>query len=50
VRAAVAWAAERGASGVVLHASADGRALYERLGFEATNEMRYAADLQTRTT
>jgi GNAT superfamily N-acetyltransferase len=50
VRAAVAWAAERGASGVVLHAAAEGRALYERLGFEATNEMRYAADLQTRTT
>ena len=26
---------------IVLHASADGRALYESLGFVATNEMRY---------
>jgi len=25
---------------VVLHASQDGRALYERLGFSPTNEMR----------
>lgn len=49
VRAAVAWAGERGVSGLVLHASAEGRALYERLGFEATNEMRYAADLPSAT-
>ncbi len=27
---------------IVLHASAEGRTLYESLGFEATNEMRYA--------
>jgi len=31
----------RGIHNVVLHASAEGRALYERLGFRQTNEMRY---------
>jgi GNAT superfamily N-acetyltransferase len=41
VRAVLAWAEARGVSGVVLHASADGRALYERLGFGPTNEMRF---------
>lgn len=30
---------------VVLHAAPDGRALYESLGFKATNEMRYAGDI-----
>lgn len=30
---------------VVLHASAEGRPLYEVLGFEATNEMRYTGPL-----
>jgi GNAT superfamily N-acetyltransferase len=30
----------RGLRGVNLHASAEGRPLYEKLGFEATNEMR----------
>ena len=29
----------------VLHASAEGRALYERLGFVATNEMRFSGSL-----
>jgi len=32
---------ERGVNNVVLHASADGRPLYEKLGFRQTNEMRY---------
>jgi GNAT superfamily N-acetyltransferase len=32
-------------SSIVLHASRDGRALYESLGFVPTNEMRYAGDL-----
>jgi hypothetical protein len=31
------------------HASANGRALYERLGFVATNEMRFAGDSPLRT-
>lgn len=33
----------RGIRRVVLHASADGRRLYERLGFLQTNEMRLEA-------
>jgi GNAT superfamily N-acetyltransferase len=41
VRAALDWADARGVSGVVLHASDAGRALYERLGFLPTNEMAY---------
>jgi GNAT superfamily N-acetyltransferase len=35
------WARVRGLVRVVLHASASGRPLYEKLGFVATNEMRY---------
>lgn len=30
---------------VILHASDDGRALYEQLGFRATNEMRIVLDV-----
>ncbi|HET7232856.1 MAG TPA: GNAT family N-acetyltransferase [Longimicrobium sp.] len=41
----LAWAREQGVGGVVLHASAEGRPLYEHLGFVATNEMRYAGEL-----
>jgi ribosomal protein S18 acetylase RimI-like enzyme len=33
--------AERGIRRIVLHASPDGRRLYERLGFVRTNEMRF---------
>jgi ribosomal protein S18 acetylase RimI-like enzyme len=33
--------AERGIRRIVLHASPDGRRLYERLGFVQTNEMRF---------
>jgi ribosomal protein S18 acetylase RimI-like enzyme len=33
--------AERGIRRIVLHASPDGRRLYERLGFAQTNEMRF---------
>ncbi len=36
----VEWLKQRGFRGVNLHASAEGRPLYEKLGFEATNEMR----------
>jgi GNAT superfamily N-acetyltransferase len=34
------WAEAHGVKSVVLHASDDGRALYEKLGFAPTNEMR----------
>lgn len=39
---ALAWARDEGLASVVLHASPAGRPLYERLGFVATNEMRFA--------
>ena len=42
MRALLAWAETRGLSSVILHASDDGRPLYERLGFVGTNEMRWA--------
>jgi GNAT superfamily N-acetyltransferase len=37
------WSVARGFDGVVLHASDDGRPLYESLGFVPTNEMRWGA-------
>jgi ribosomal protein S18 acetylase RimI-like enzyme len=40
MRAVLEALAARGISRVVLHASDDGRRLYERLGFVPTNEMR----------
>ena len=39
------WARTHGVAHLVLHASPDGRALYERLGFVSTNEMRYTGAL-----
>lgn len=36
----LAWVKEQGLRAVNLHASKQGRKLYEKLGFEATNEMR----------
>jgi len=39
------WARAQRIDSLVLHASADGRALYEQLGFAQTNEMRYEDDL-----
>jgi len=36
-----AWARTNGITSLVLHASAEGRRLYERLGFTQTNEMKY---------
>jgi GNAT superfamily N-acetyltransferase len=42
MRHLLAWCRTRGLVRVVLHASASGRPLYEKLGFVATNEMRYS--------
>jgi len=36
----IAWCRREGFAGVTLHASDDGRHLYESLGFELSNEMR----------
>ncbi len=41
MRELMAWARENAVASLVLHASPEGRRLYERLGFEQTNEMRY---------
>jgi GNAT superfamily N-acetyltransferase len=41
MRAVMQWATERGHDRVVLHASDEGRKLYESLGFGPTNEMRW---------
>jgi GNAT superfamily N-acetyltransferase len=38
------WIKQQGLHGVNLHASEEGRSLYEKLGFEATNEMRLRFD------
>ena len=40
VAAILAWCRANGVRRVCLHASPDGRALYEQLGFRPTNEMR----------
>jgi GNAT superfamily N-acetyltransferase len=39
------WTRAHGIESVVLHASADGRPLYEQLGFVPTNEMRYQGEV-----
>jgi GNAT superfamily N-acetyltransferase len=39
MKTAMEWCAREGVETVILHASDQGRPLYERLGFEATNEM-----------
>lgn len=40
MEAIIAWCRERGLRSVTLHASEQGRLLYARMGFTATNEMR----------
>lgn len=40
IQTMIDWCRQEGFSRVTLHASDDGRALYESLGFEASNEMR----------
>ena len=44
LRELLRWCRASGIESLVLHASADGRPLYEKLGFTPTNEMRYARD------
>jgi GNAT superfamily N-acetyltransferase len=46
--AMIAWCRANGFSSVALHASEDGRPLYEKLGFKPTDEMRL--DLRTAAT
>lgn len=38
------WARDQKLDELILHSSGEGRALYERLGFVATTEMRFAGD------
>jgi GNAT superfamily N-acetyltransferase len=40
MQTAMAWCRDNGIGCVILHASKEGRALYESLGFQPTNEMR----------
>jgi GNAT superfamily N-acetyltransferase len=40
MQAMIAWCRENGFANVGLHASDEGRPLYEQLGFKSTNEMR----------
>ena len=42
---ALEWCRANRVRAVILHASDDGRPLYESLGFEPTNEMRISLDL-----
>ncbi len=45
MRHVLAWARSAGLETLVLHASAEGQRLYERLSFVPTNEMRYTDGL-----
>lgn len=45
MREVLVWARRERLDRLVLHASDAGRPLYERLGFTATNEMRFTGDL-----
>jgi GNAT superfamily N-acetyltransferase len=46
MRHVLEWAARSNLDTLVLHASGEGRSLYDRLGFVPTNEMRYARALR----
>ena len=48
MRRVIDWARNNGMARLVLHASSDGRPLYERLGFEQTNEMNFTGELPGR--
>jgi GNAT superfamily N-acetyltransferase len=41
IKRIIDWTREQGIDSLVLHASEEGRALYQRLGFIATTEMRF---------
>jgi GNAT superfamily N-acetyltransferase len=43
---AMDWCEKEGVEGVILHASAEGRPLYESLGFEPTNKMRLKREIK----
>ena len=45
MRQVIRWAEAERLDRLVLHASEEGRALYQRLGFAASNEMRYQGPL-----
>jgi GNAT superfamily N-acetyltransferase len=45
MRHVLEWARDQRLDRLVLHASEEGRALYQRLGFVATNEMRFSDSL-----
>ncbi len=45
MRELLVWCRGNGIESVVLHASGEGRPLYEKLGFTPTNEMRYDGGL-----
>jgi ribosomal protein S18 acetylase RimI-like enzyme len=45
---ALEWSTANGVDAVILHASPEGRALYESLGFAPTNEMRWGGPLARR--
>jgi len=44
IKRIIDWSREEHLDSLVLHASDEARALYERLGFVATNEMRFAGE------
>jgi len=44
MRELLEWCRSNGIESLVLHASDEGRPLYEKLGFTATNEMRYTGE------
>jgi GNAT superfamily N-acetyltransferase len=46
MRHVLAWTRDEGITSVVLHASDEGRRLYEDLGFVATNELQYSTARQ----
>ena len=44
MRELLRWCQSHGIESLVLHASDEGRPLYERIGFKHTNEMRYEGE------